>query len=186
MKHRTFAPVLALFAALFAILCLAVDDAGAQMQIAVEPRAGVTFPMGDLSDADAEAGLALGAELMLTFQQNLTAYVGLQRHSFTCDTGCDLGDGLRSSGLGAGLKYILPSPPDALIWGRAGILAHRLSSDDFSGDRNLGFEVSAGIDMPIAEQLYLTPHLGFLSHDAGGDSQATWVNFGVGLHYHFH
>lgn len=168
------------------LLALGTAEAQAQMQISVEPRAGVTFPMGDLSDAGAQAGLALGGELMLTFQRNLTAYVGIQRHSFQCDSDCDLGSSLRSSGLGAGLKYVFPSPPDALIWGRGGILAHQLSAGDFSGDRNLGFEVAAGVDMPIAQQWYLTPHLGVLTHDAGNDFRATWVNFGVGLHYHFH
>lgn len=182
MKRNAFA--LALFLA--GLFALGAQDARAQMQVSVEPRAGVTFPLGDLSDAGADAGLALGAELMLTFQRNLTAYVGLQRHSFNCDSDCTLGSNPRSSGLGAGLKYILPSPPDALIWGRAGILAHQLSADEGSGDRNLGFEVSAGVDMPVAQRLYLTPHLGLLTHDAGAGFQATWVNFGVGFHYHFH
>jgi len=181
MPKELFTTVLTLVT----ILALGVQDLQAQMHVSGEGRAGVTFPVGDLSDAGAEAGLALGAELMLTFRRNMTAYVGLQRHGFSCDSDCDLGGSLASTGLGAGLKYIFPSPPDALIWGRAGLLAHQLSGDDFSGSRNLGFEVSGGVDMPVRDRLSFVPHIGVLTHDAGGNLRATWVNFGVGLHYHF-
>ena len=158
--------------------------AEAQIPISAEARAGVTFPTGDLSDAGAEAGLALGAELMLTPWRNLTVYGGLHRQGFSCDSDCELGNSVRSSGVNAGLKYILPSPPDALIWARGGIVANRLSSSEVSGDRNLGFEVGAGIDMPVRDRLYLVPHVGFVSHDAGEGIQATWFNFGLGGHYH--
>jgi hypothetical protein len=161
------------------------SHAWGQIQIAGEGRAGVTFPTGDLSSQGAEAGLSLGAEAQFTFQRNVTAYVGLNRHAFSCDSDCDLGPNPRSSGLNAGLKYIFPSPPDALIWGRAGLLANRLSTDDSSRDRNLGFEAGAGIDMPVAQSLYLVPHLGFMTHDAGDGFRANWVTLGLGVHYHF-
>ena len=166
------------------VLLLQADDAQAQIPISAEARAGVTFPTGDLSDAGAEAGLSLGAELMLTPRRNLTVYGGIQRHGFSCDSDCDLGSSVRSSGVNAGLKYIFPSPPDALIWGRGGIVAYRLSSSEISGSRNIGFELGAGIDMPVGDRLYLVPHVGFVSHDAGGDGQANWINFGLGGHYH--
>jgi hypothetical protein len=156
-----------------------------QVGVAGEGRVGVTLPMGDLSDADAEAGLALGLELMLNFQRNVTAYVGFNRHGFSCDRDCGLGSGLRSTGFGAGIKYIFPSPADALVWGRGGVIAHQLSSDEVSGDRNLGFELGAGIDMPVGDRFYLVPHLGVLTHSLEGDARATYLNFGLGLHYHF-
>jgi len=160
------------------------NAAEAQIPISAEARAGVTFPTGDLSDAGAEAGLSLGAELMLTPRRNLTVYGGIHRQGFSCDSDCNLGNSVRSSGVNAGLKYIFPSPADALIWGRGGIVANRLSSSEFSGSRNIGFELGAGIDMPVGDRLYLVPHLGFVSHDAGEGTQATWINFGLGGHYH--
>jgi hypothetical protein len=163
---------------------LAGEEAAAQTQISLEPRVGVTFPTGDLSDEGAEAGLALGAEVLFNLQRNVTAYVGLQRHGFACDSGCDLGRAPRSTGFGAGIKYIFPSPADALVWARGGVLAHTLATDDSSGDRNLGFEMAAGIDMPVAPRLHLTPHIGLLSHDAGVGFTARWINFGIGFHYH--
>ena len=158
--------------------------AEAQVPISAEARAGVTFPTGDLSDTGAEAGLALGAELMLTPWRNLTVYGGIHRQGFSCDSDCDLGNSVRSSGVNAGLKYIFPSPADALIWGRGGIVANRLSGSEFSGSRNIGFELGTGIDMPVGDRLYLVPHVGFVSHDAGEGIQATWFNFGLGGHYH--
>jgi hypothetical protein len=176
-----------LFAAAGAAFLAAPHGAEAQMGISGEGRLGVTFPTGDLSDAGAEAGLGMGAELLFTFQPNLSAYVGLNRHGFACEGGCEdaLGENLRSTGVGAGLKFVFPSPRDALVWARGGIVAHKLSSDEGSSSRNIGFEVGTGIDMPVAPRLYLTPHLGLVSHDGGGDLTATYFNFGLGLHYHF-
>ena len=181
--HHRFAPLGLL--PLLLLFLLPPSNLSAQVSVSGEGRVGVTFPTGDLSDAGAEAGLGIGAELMLTFRPNLTAYVGLNRHGFSCDSDCDLDGGVRSSGIGGGLKFIFPSPPDALIWARAGLVAHALSTDNGSGDRNLGFEVGTGMDMPIAPRLHLTPHLGFISHDAGAGMTASYFNFGVGAHYHF-
>jgi hypothetical protein len=159
--------------------------AQAQVQVSAEGRAGVTLPTGDLSRDGAEAGLAVGAELMFTVQRNLSVYVGANRHGFSCDRDCDVGRNPRSSGLASGLKVIFPSPADATLWARGGVLAHRIVTDDGSGPRNLGFELGTGFDMPIAPRLYLTPHLGLYSHDSRGSRSATYLNLGVGVHYHF-
>jgi hypothetical protein len=159
--------------------------AEAQVQIAGEGRVGVTLPTGDLSDEGAEAGLALGAELVFNFQRNLSAYVGINRHAFSCDSECDLGRNPRSTGLGAGLKYILHGPSDAHWWVRGGLVAHQLTTDDSSGSRNLGFEVGTGIDMPVAPRLHLVPHLSLISYDAENNGTARYLNLGIGFHYHF-
>jgi hypothetical protein len=159
--------------------------AHAQVQVSGEGRVGVTFPTGDLSSEGAEAGLGLGAEMLFSFQRNLSAYVGIHRHGFSCDSDCDVGRNPRSTGVGAGLKFVLPSPRDALVWARGGIVANRLSTNDDAGPRNVGFELGTGVDMPIAPRLYLVPNLGFISHDAGGGATASFLTFGVGIHYHF-
>jgi hypothetical protein len=171
-----------------ASLCIGLavpSDASAQVGFAGEGRVGVTFPAGDLSSEGAEAGLSVGAELQMNFQRNLTAYVGLHRHGFACDSDCDVGRNPRSTGLNAGLKLILPSPPDALIWGRGGVVANQLTTDNDSGSREIGYELGAGIDMPVAPRLYLVPNLGLVSHSAGSDFTARYFTFGVGAHYHF-
>jgi hypothetical protein len=159
-------------------------EAQAQMGLAAEGRLGVTFPQGDLSDAGAEAGLSLGAELQVNFHPRMTGYVGLQRHSFNCDNGCTLGDNPRSTGIGAGLKYIFHNPGDALAWGRGGIVANTFGDDSGSGDREIGFELGVGADVPVADRLYLVPNIGFVSHDVGSGFQARFFTLGLGLHYH--
>lgn len=168
------------------LLWLFAGEAQAQVGFAVEGRVGVTFPQGDLSDADTDAGLSIGAELQANFHRNLTAYLGLHRHAFGCDGGCVLGDSPRSSGLAAGLKYIFHSPGDVFVWGRGGLVGNKLVNDDASGDRKIGFELGLGADVPIAAKLSLVPNAGFVSHDAGDGFTARFFTLGVGAHYHFH
>lgn len=156
----------------------------AQMSFAIEGRAGVTLPQGDLADAGAESGLTVGAELLATFNPNLTAYLGLHRHAFSCEGSCTLGSSPTSTGIGAGLKYIFHSPGDAHVWGRGGLVANALGSDNGSSDRKIGFEAGFGADLPIAERLSLVPNVGYLSHDAGGDFTVSFFTLGVGFHYH--
>lgn len=183
MRPRAMRTPLVLLAA-GALWLVPGQEAQAQMGFAVEGRAGVTLPQGDLSDAGAEAGLALGAELQANFRQNLTAYVGIRRNSFNCDDACTLGDDPSSTGIAAGLKYIFHSPGDIHVWTRGGVVADKFESEDGSGDREIGFEVGLGGDMPIAPRLSLVPHVGFTSHDVGGDFTASFFTLGVGLHYH--
>jgi hypothetical protein len=184
MKRRLNAGWLPATTLAIVALWLFAGEVHAQVGLAGEGRVGVTFPQGDLSDAGAEAGLSLGAELQLNFNPKLTAYLGLQRHTFSCDNGCTLGDSPRSTGVGAGLKYIFHNPGDVLAWGRGGIVANTFGNDTGSGDREIGFEVGVGADLPVAQWLYLVPNIGFLRHDAGNGFQATFFTLGVGVHYH--
>ena len=181
MKPRWIPP----FLLAAGVLWLFAGEAQAQVGFAAEGRVGVTLPQGDLSDAGADAGLSIGAELQANFHRNLTAYLGLHRHAFGCDGDCVLGDSPRSSGLAAGLKYIFHSPGDAFVWGRGGLVANKLVNDDASGDRKIGFELGFGADVPIAERFYLVPNAGFVSHDTGGGSTARFFTLGVGAHFHF-
>jgi hypothetical protein len=163
-----------------AALGLFGGTAHAQVQFAVEGRVGVTFPVGDLSDAGAGSGIGLGGELQANFQTNLSAYLGLYRYQFSCDR-CGLGNDPTSTGLGAGLKYVLHNPGDVLAWGRGGIVANKLGSSD----RKIGFELGAGADLPIATRIYLVPNVAFVRHSANGDFAASFFTLGLGLHYHF-
>ncbi len=159
-------------------------QAHAQMGLAAEGRVGVTLPQGDLSDAGAEAGLLFGAELQANFHPRMTAYLGLQRHAFNCENGCTLGDNPRTTGIGAGLKYIFHNPGDVLAWGRGGLVANTFSTDQGSGDREFGFELGVGADLPVGPRLYVVPSLGFISHDVGSSFKANFFTLGLGAHYH--
>jgi hypothetical protein len=168
------------------LLLLFASDVQAQGSIGVEGRAGVTFPQGDLSDAGAESGLSFGVEVLAGIQRNLTAYVGAHRHAFNCEDACRLrlGNNPTSTGVGAGLKYIVQSPGDVLTWVRGGVIAQTLESETRSSSREIGFELGIGADLPVAPRFYLVPNLGFLSHDGGGGVTASFFTFGLGAHYH--
>jgi len=168
----------------FSALWIFAAEAQAQVGIGVEARAGATFPQGDLSDAGAEAGLSFGAELHVNFQRNLTAYAGFHRHAFNCDDGCTLGDDPRSTGVAAGLKYIIHAPGDALAWARGGVVANTFESSLGSSDREIGFELGVGADMPIGARLYLVPNIGFISHSTGNSVKANFFTLGLGAHVH--
>jgi hypothetical protein len=169
-----------------ASLVLLAGEVQAQATFAAEGRVGVTLPTGDLSDAGAESGIGLGAELQVNFTSTLTAYLGLYRYAFGCANDCDFDDDPTSTGLGAGVKYIFHNPGDVLVWGRGGIVVNRLSANSANSDRELGFELGAGADLPIATQFYLVPNIAFVSHAVGnGGFKANFFTLGLGLHYHF-
>ncbi|MEX2532238.1 MAG: outer membrane beta-barrel protein [Gemmatimonadota bacterium] len=175
-----------LAAALALILALALPRAGeAQASFGVEGRAGVTFPVGDLSDAGYEGGTSVGLEGFYNLRPSLAIYASVARHTFTCDGECEMGDDPRSSGLGAGLKLTIPSPADALLWVRGGLVGYQYSGSAGSGDRNAGFEAGLGIDMLLTESAYLSPHLGYIAHEALGNLDASFLTFGVGAQYRF-
>jgi opacity protein-like surface antigen len=159
-------------------------EASAQVGLGVEGRAGVTFPQGDLSDAGAEAGLSLGAEVQANVHRNVAIYVGFHRHAFSCDDDCTLGENPRSTGLAGGLKYIFHSPGDVLAWARVGAVANTFGNDDSTGDREVGFEVGAGFDLPVASRISLVPSIGFIVHDAGTNFRANFFTLGLGVQYH--
>jgi len=165
-------------------LGLAPGEAQAQLGFAVEGRAGVTMPQGDLSDVGAETGLGYGAELQVNFHPRATVYAGVHRHQFGCEDGCSLGGDPTSTGLSAGLKYIVHNPGDVVVWGRGGVVYNALDFGNSSNDREIGFEVGFGADMPIAERIYLVPHLGYISHAAGNNFTASFFTLGLGIHYH--
>lgn len=182
MRTRLLRTVALPFAGL--ALALSAVDASAQRSVAAEARVGITVPVGDLSDQGADVGVGVGAEAMLNLRPNLTAYVGGNHHGFGCDDPCAMGESPSSTGIAGGLKYILPSPPDALIWSRAGVVGHQIRTSDGSSDFNPGFELGAGIDMPVTDRLDLVPHVGFVYHGADGPFTSNYLTFGVGGHYH--
>lgn len=166
-----------------ALLLADARPAQAQIGVSAEGRLGVTVPLGQLSDDDQEPGLGGGAEVLFHFNPTFGAYLGGSRHSFQCGSQCVLGETPHSTGMSAGIRFTFPSPADALLWTRAGISGRRLGGGVAPGGTHLGWEVGAGIDMLVSRQVYVVPHLGYTSHDAGEGLTASYLTFGAGLHY---
>lgn len=174
---------LALAAALACLVGLATDELHAQLGISVEGRMAVTVPVGTFAEDDPETGLATGGEVALHLNPSFSTYVSFSRHTFACDTDCLLDDDFQSTGLGAGIRYVFPSPADALLWTRAGVVGRSSSIGGTSGGTELGFELGAGVDVLVARDLYVVPHLAYLSHDGPQGLQASYFTFGAGLSY---
>lgn len=173
-----------LAAAMLALaLLVPAEEAGAQAGVSAQARTGVTFPMGDLSDAGAESGIMFGGELLLHLNPTFAGYLGFNRHGFECEEECDLGESPRSSNLTAGIRMVFPSPADALLWARGGVISGQYATDQQSYDRNTGFEAMAGIDMLLGQGIFLVPQLGYHQHGGPGPMETTFLSFGVGVHY---
>jgi hypothetical protein len=153
-------------------------------RISLEGRVGVAIPTGDLSDADAGAGLALGADFMYTFAPTLTGYLGISRHMFSCD-GCDE---ITAGGFQVGLKFLLARQGGALPWLRGGLLGQTLDTGSTS-DLGLGFEAGAGLDIPVTHRFSVAPALNYRMFSPGGtgfdDFSANWIAITLGGHLHF-
>lgn len=159
------------------------QDASAQVGISVEGRLAVTVPVGRFADDDPDTGLATGGEVAVHWSSPFSAYVSFSRHTFNCEADCLLDDEFRSTGVGAGVRYVFPSPADALLWTRAGLVGRRSTLGAASGDVELGFELGAGIDMLVARELYVVPHLAYQAHDGPQGLRASYFTFGAGLNY---
>lgn len=166
--------------AALAAACSVLLPGEASAQWALEGRLGATMPTGDLSDLEQTAGLGVAAELMYTFQRNLSVYGGVGHHRFTCD-GCD--DDFSTTGLASGLKYILSSTSDALPWVRGGLMLHRPEVDGDTGDWGLGVDAGVGLDWHVAPSFYLVPALRFNSY---GSENLTLSYFMIDLGAHIH
>lgn len=175
-----------------AALATASSEADAQTarRLSLEGRVGVTFPTGDLSDAGAGSGLALGADIMYTFTPVLTGYAGISRDAFSCDEDegpCD--DDFTSGGFQAGLKFLLARDGRALPWVRAGLLGHSLDSDGLDSDLGLGFEAGAGVDLDVSPRFAVVPALHYRSYspdfEGDADLSVNWLALTLAGHLHF-
>jgi len=159
-------------------------QAEAQRAVILEPRLGVTLPLGDLAGDRAEAGVIMGVEARMVLKDRVHAYTGMNRHTFRCPQSCaELGNNPRSTGFAAGLVLTFPTYQEAVWWTRVGAVSHRFSSDLIPGDMNLGLEVGGGVDIPVNERLGISPTAGFISHGLAQGITARYLTFGIGLHY---
>jgi hypothetical protein len=174
------------------------EVASAQLGVSLEGRIAATTPVGDLSRAGVEGGLGLGAEALLSVQNNLSAYVSVSQHRFACPRSqCMFNGDLRSTGFGVGLKYILPSTRSALVWGRAGLISHHLSTPTASGPRDLGFELGMGVDLDVSRRLAFVPHVSLVNHYGTpgrtvpppmrtDEFASRYMTIGLAAHLHLH
>lgn len=177
-----------------------------RIPLAVEARGGVGIPLGDFADSDREvgagAGFAFGIGASLRLVPLLAVYGEYQQTSFSCGE-CgrvDLDDRARDSGVELGARFTPPLPLGLWgmsPWARAGVVLHELefsgNGGDASSDRGTGLAVGAGVSVPVAAGLSVTPGISFRTYPANfsfdqldlpdRSVDVSSVRFDVGLRY---
>ncbi len=185
MKKATF--VLAGIAAF-----VTVGTASAQLPIplSVEVRADAAIPTGDFADAVGTAP-SFGVNAALGLARGFAVYGGYSRTQFELDnTDTDLVDQGFSAGVTVGLP--VPGLPVQPYLG-AGVLIHELEVEDGPDfDSDLGFELGAGVALPITRNVRLSPGVGYRRYStqfpigpASVETDVEYFTAGVGLNISF-
>jgi len=190
---------------LLAVALVAAAEVQAQgiLPFSVEARGGLAFPTTDFPTGnggvgEAENGVGFGVNATFSFLPGIAVYGGWDRVTF--GAGDNVGGGSESEfvdqGFAVGGKLSLPlgllvgvSP-----WVKGGALIRTLDlqgddgvslfADDESG-RSTGFEVGAGVDIPLGLVLSFTPGVTYRTYkpDFGGtsDNSVSYVDVSLGL-----
>jgi hypothetical protein len=191
-------PRFTLVVAAFALIA-AQTPAGAQTRFSVEVGPEFAFATEKLGGETLNMGG--GFEVLAGYQllPRLVAYAGWDWHRFTLDE--TLGNqnvDIEDTGYAFGLRVERPLFAKSSAWLRAGGTANHieLESDNgspiFDSGHGLGWEVGAGLIVPVAPRLQLTPGVRYraLSRDIEIDGVTTpadlnYVTVGMGLAYRF-
>jgi hypothetical protein len=183
----TRVPRLALLPLLAAAALLAARPAAAQLTL--EARAGFSVGNDEAAASRLEPrprpAVSLGAEYAAT--RTLSVYAGVSRAAFGCEEGfcTDRDVSFSSTGADAGLRLHLPHLP----WLRAGVLYHTLSTTtragpdpgESSSGQGFGYEVGAGVTIPLLRRVRLLPGLGYRTHSAASGDQVSIVSAEMGI-----
>lgn len=172
--------------------------------LAVEVRGGAGFPVGDFGDG-VNTGWGFDANAQLRVAPMLSLYAGYGTIDFdSSDEGGLLGSGsgtVTDQGFHGGAMLSLPT---GMLLGvspylRAGALYHEAKFDfenddsDMESEKNLGYEVGAGLTFPLGLVVSFTPEVKYRSYapewdNAFGsedDEKLSYVMVDLGLKFSF-
>ena len=134
-------------------------------RFSVELRGSLNRPLGDFGDADgleADGEASLAGDLFIHLNDNLSVYGGYAREMFGCES-CTDDEGFHASGFEGGVKLMANRQGRILPWLRGGLIAQELTADfsegEVSSDTGIGFQIAAGVDVPLGEVLSFSPAL---------------------------
>jgi opacity protein-like surface antigen len=155
--------------------------------LAVEGRAGVGFPTGDFGDNDdIGTGFGFGGDVVLRVLPLVNIYGGWEYYSFDGKGESD-GSRITDSGARAGAQLSIPVGPVTGVspFVSAGVLYNRATAEasegsaslKFTSDWKLGYEVGAGVAVPVAPAVSVIPAVRYRAHDVEfGDLEAVSGN----------
>lgn len=163
-------------------------------------RPAGNFPTKELANTNLKTGFGFEGTVAYKFLPHLGAYAGWGWNHFAADNsfaGTDMD--FEETGYSLGLQFIHPvenSKLNYLIG--AGAIYNHIEIENNQGDivadskHGWGWRAEAGIDVPVAKQLHLTPTIRYqtLSRDfAIGETKTAgdlnYVSVGVGLSWYF-
>ena len=167
------------------------------LPLAFEVRGGAGIPIGDFEDG-AGTGWIVGGTVRYLFSPGFEGYAGYDYASFPGeDTDPDLDFDIRDHGLRLGVRAdIRPAGAPAIApWLESGLMVNRTSVSASSGNASgsidadwaLGFELGAGVSVPLGARAALTPGVRYRNHkaDFGEELGSTTVSYfavDVGIH----
>lgn len=167
-------------------------------------RAGAGVPAGTFAEASQPAatdGVLRGAKPGVGYGLDagvglgpLGIYVGYDRIDFDCD-GCASGAKYKLSGVSAGVRLGVPLFPIIKPWVKAGVTFNEINSTEtgtgvtkIATDRTPGYEVGAGIDIPVLGLFAITPQARYVGQQldlkgvySGSKTNVSYYTFDVGF-----
>lgn len=191
------------------VLCASLATGARAQQtlpIAVEARGGVTLPVADFGDG-ASTGWSLGGTVHWQATRVLGVYAGYEHASFGVDSlGADdagLDASVADDGFRTGVRVSLPLAlaRNVTPFVEGGLLINRTrisvtdgtSAVSIHSEWGPGFEVGAGVAIPLTPRITLTPGARFREHrgefnndnsDLAGTVTADYVAIDLGVSFH--
>lgn len=172
----------------------------AQKNWSIEFRSGASYATNNLGDADLTTGFGFEGTVAYRFMPHLAAYAGWGWNKFPTDNsfaGTDMD--FEETGYTFGFQFIHPIEKTSLSYLiRVGGIYNHIEVENVDGEiisdsgHGLGWQVEAGIVIPIIDRLNLLPSVRYrsLSRDIEFSNTVTsvdqnYVSVGVGLTYCF-
>jgi hypothetical protein len=189
----------AVFAAVLAVLAVAAawaGEANAQMGIplSVEGRLDYAVPTSDFDDV-VDEGAGWGAGASLGIRPGLALYGTYSNTRFGVGLLDDDEPQAEDGGFSVGLTAAIPGgTPRVAPWVGVGAVFHTLELGGVEEgiDEEVGFEVGGGVAIGVAQNVRLTPGIGYRRYTAEldgllGDTEldVSYVTAGVGLNISF-
>jgi opacity protein-like surface antigen len=170
---------------LAALVAVPIQAQTPEVPLSVEVHGGLGVPVGAWAE-DFGPGIGLGATLAYRVSPMFDLYSGYSWQSFAADADWDETAEMSDAGFSAGGRLTVQNMSSIRPWISAGVLANRYTwkstwpADEYgdagsvseSSDFSMGFEVGAGLSLPVGAQLSLTPSVGYRQHTPrrGGNS----------------
>lgn len=182
------------------IIILLTYNIEAQDRWNFELRNGASFSTNNFGDANLKTGFGFEGTIAYRFMPHLSVYAGWGWNKFSADNsfaGTEID--FEETGYTFGFQFVHPIGTTNLSYViKAGSLYNHIEVENNDGKiisdsgHGLGWQVDAGLLIPIIKQLYLLPSVRYrsLSREITIDNQITsvelnYVSFGVGLSFSF-